>query len=290
MISIIIVSCSGGKHISKKLSRKLKAEYCELELKKFPDNEINIKFTKNISNKRVVLVQSFYDDINDKIVETLFAAHTAKELGAKKVELVSPYFPYWRKDKRFKPGECVSIQVMKKLFSVFDKIYIVEPHLHRIKNIKTIFPQGVKISVGKYLVNYIHKLKIHDILFMGPDMESSQWVKELTHGLGKNTIILSKERFSSKKVKVTLPKNVKIKKETVIIVDDIISTGHTMLETIKLLRKMKLKRIYCIAIHGVFAEDALKRLRKYSKVVATNTIPNRVAKIDITEEIVKAIK
>jgi ribose-phosphate pyrophosphokinase len=285
-----VVDCSGSNYFGKTISKKLNAEYSELKIKKFPDSEINIRFTKSLKNKEVFLIQSFYGNVNEKIIEILFAAYTAKDLKAKKIKLIAPYMPYFRKDKRFKPGECISIQVLKELFKIFDKIYVAEPHLHRIKNLEKIFPNAKKISVTKSLANYIKNKKIKDPFLIGPDSESMQWARAVANELKCDFEILKKQRNTSRKVKVSKPKKSNLKNRNVVIIDDIISTGHTMLETIKRIKKQKPKKIYCIAIHGIFAEKALDKLKKYSKVISTNTIPSSVSKINIIPDIIQEVK
>ena len=288
-MSSIIIACSGAKHIAKKLAAKLRFQYSELEIHKFPDNEIDIRFLKPIKRKKVYLVQSFYADLNQKIIETLFAAHTAKDLGAKKINLIAPFFPYLRKDKRFKPGECISAKVMQKLFKIFNKIYIAEPHLHRIKKIKKAMPNGIRISTANEIAKYIQKLPAKNYILIGPDIESKQWVDVVAKILKKKPIILRKIRYGARKVKIK-PIKLPLKNRNLIIIDDMISTGHTMLETIKQLKKLKPRKIYCIATHGIFAENAIKKLRKYCQVIVTNTIPSSAAKIDITKAIAKLVK
>src|SRR3989338_4972094 len=126
---MIIIGCSHGRHLGNKIAKKLKAAYSGLEAKKFPDGEIKIRFLADVKGKDVALVQSFYCDsdwhINDSIVEAIFAAETAKELGAKRVILVAPYFPYLRQDERFKVGEGVSLKIISGLVDkYFDKIFV----------------------------------------------------------------------------------------------------------------------------------------------------------------------
>ncbi len=284
----ILIGCSGAKHVIGKISKKFKIKKSELLVEKFPDNELNIKFKDDLKNKEVILVQSFYGNLNEKIIETLFAVYTAKDLGAKKVILFSLYFPYFRKDKRFEKGECISIKVLSELVKVFSKIYIIDPHLHRIKKIKDVMKNGEKITSIDLIAEYFEKKfkskKSTGVMFIGPDKESYQWAKEISQKTNFGSLILKKKRYGSKKVKIFLPKKISVKNKEVVIVDDIISTGNTMLETIKQLKKFKPKKIYCVAIHGIFADkEILKRLKKNSEIITTNTIPNKESKIDVSK-------
>ena len=277
-----VIVCSGAKHIGKNIAKKFGAKFQILTTKKFPDGEICVKFEEDVRGKNLIFVQSFFGEISDKIIEVLFAAYNAKDLGAKRIELLSLYPPYFRQDKRFNSGEAISIQILGKLFEVFDKVYFVDPHLHRIKEVKEVFKKGERLSSVNVLTNYIQKLKLKNPVFVGPDIESDQWAQNVAIILGKKHVILRKKRLGDRKVQVKLDGGIDLKNKELVIIDDIISTGHTMLKTIKLLKKFKPKKIYCIAVHGLFLENSLKKLSKYAEILSTNTIPSKVSKIDIS--------
>ena len=287
----VLIGCSGALHIAKKIANYANCQYSALQIKKFPDSEIDMRFMKDVKGREVILVQSFYGNVNEKIVETLFAGYTAKDLGAEKVTLIALYFPYLRKDKQFKKGECVSAKVMGRLFSIFDRVYAVEPHLHRVGNLSAFIKRGKKISVTREIADFIRKLKIKDIVFFGPDSESKQWVEKVSREFNEKCHVLEKKRHSSRKVSVKLERKLDLKGKTVFVIDDIISTGGTMIETVRKIKRFNPARIYCIAVHGIFAENALEKLKKLSvRVITANTIPSKVSKIDISKTIAKAIK
>src|SRR3989338_2694834 len=129
----IVVSCSNGMHLGKRIASRLKAQHSILISDKFPDDELRVAFNCNLKNKNLFLVQSFYKNISDCLIESILAAKTAKELGAKKIHLIAPYFPYLRQDKRFRKGEAVSQYIIASLIdNAFDSVTIIDPHLHRI--------------------------------------------------------------------------------------------------------------------------------------------------------------
>ena len=289
---MLVIGCSKGMHLARKIAKKLKVPYSELKVKKFPDNEVNIRFMSKVKGKVVVLVQSFYDNIDDNIIEIIFAADTARDLGAKKVILAAPYFPYFRQDTRFHFGSCISIEVMGRLMDrYFDKIIVVDPHLHREKNLTHIFKiKSKKLTANPYLMDYIKK-NIKNPLIVGPDWESYKWARKVAEKIKCDYVILQKKRLSGREVKVTLNKKVDIENKNIVFVDDMISTGNTILESVKNLRKLGAKKFNCIAVHGIFVERALEKLRKANvKVVATNTIPNKVDKIDVSGLVAEALK
>ncbi len=290
--SMVVIGCSKGTHIAKNVARKLKKQYSELKVKSFPDGELYVRFMSNVKGKVVVLVQSFYDNINDCVMEVIFAAQTAKELGAKKVVLVAPYFAYFRQDKRFKPGESISIEVMGKLFSrYFDKIFVIDPHLHRQANLSGLFSSNTKkLTANPCIADYIKK-NIKNPLIVGPDWESYKWAQKVADEIGCEHVILQKKRISGRKVIVKLNKKININNKNIVFVDDMISTGNTIMESVKNIKRLGAKKFNCIAVHGVFVEHALEKLRKAKvKVVTTNTIPNRVSKIDVSGLVAEGLR
>jgi len=283
----IIIACSGGKHIGRSIARKAKCDYAELIADRFPDTELKIRLPVDVKRKNVYFVQSFYPsekDINDKLVEVLFAAYTAKELGARRVILIAPYLAYLREDKRFERGEAISAKILRKLFRVFNRVYVVEPHLHRFRNFSQFFPNAIHISLREEVAEYIKKNVKRDFILVGPDSESEQWVEPVAHKLKARYIILSKKRFSARKVKVS---GKQIKNEKAVIIDDIISTGQTLIEASKLI---KAKEVWFIGMHGLFSENALSKLRRKGKIVVSNSIPSSASKLDCSNILSQLIR
>lgn len=289
---MIIISCSHGKHLGYKVAKRLKAQHSELLVKKFPDDELLVRFNADLRGKNIVLVQSFYRDISDCVVEIILASATARDLGAKKIILAAPYFPYLRQDRRFHSGESVSQSIIAKLIEkYFDEILIIDPHLHRRKSLSQVFRiKAAKLTANSLIADHIKK-HIKNPIIIGPDEESYKWARSVAGIISTESRILEKKRYSSYHVEVKLNKKIDLKGKNVVIVDDIVSTGHTIIETAKLLRKLGAKNIYCICVHGIFVDGALKKLRKAKiKVISTNTIPNRVARIDVSGVIGEVLK
>ena len=287
---MIIVGWSASQKIAKEIAKKLKKPYYDLKVDSFPDGETHLRFTNNAKGKNVVLVQTL-NNPNDKLIEVIFAAYTAKDLGAKKVTLVAPYMAYLRQDKRFHSGECVSNKIIAKLFEVFDEIITIDPHLHRIKSLGKLFhKKTITLTANPLLSQYI-KSKIKNAAVIGPDAESFQWALDVAKSAGCKATVLKKKRYSSTTVRIKLHEPELVKGKNVVIVDDIISTGHTMMETIKESKRAGAKSIYCICVHGIYADNSLPKLRKMgAKVIATNTIEGETSKINVAELISQALK
>ena len=289
---MLIVSCSHGTHLGYSIAKKLNKKHAQLKVSKFPDDELLIRFDADPKGKIIVMVQSFYKNTSDCIIESILGARTARDLGAQKVILVAPYFPYLRQDKRFHKGESISQTIITGLFDkYFDSIYVLDPHLHRKNSLDQIFKiKNKKISSTELIAEYISQ-KIKNPVIIGPDSESYRWAKSVAESIGAEFRILTKKRFSSYHVEVKLNKKISLKGKNAVIVDDIVSTGHTIIEAAKLLRKIGAGNVYCICVHGIFADDALKKFGKNKiKIISTNTIPNKVANIDVSRLIAESLK
>ena len=162
----------------------------------------------------------------------------------------------------------------------------MDPHLHREAKLKHIFKiKAKKLTANNLIADYINK-HIKNPVIIGPDEESYKWARNVAEILGIDPIILIKKRYSCYNVRVKLNKRIDLSKKNAVIIDDIISTGHTILETAKILKRLGAGNIFCICVHGIFVNGALTKLKKAGiKVISTNTIPSEVAKIDVSEVI-----
>ncbi len=290
---MIITHGSNDEQLARTISRKLRALYSPLTVNLFPDGDLYVKFNTDVKGKKVVLIQSFYPNPNQSLLEVIFAAETAKELGAKKFILVAPYLGFLRQDKRFHPGEAVSSRIMAQLLNhCIDRIITIDPHLHRYRTLKNIFTiPAVKLTANEIIAQYIKK-HYRNVFITGPDWESSQWAAAIAKSVGCDSLILQKHRTHARKVRVEMVSDVSVRGKEVIIVDDIISTGHTVAEAAKLLKKKGAKQVSVIGVHGLFVEKAVEKLRKagISQIISTNTITHPTNKIDVSNLIVQSLR
>ncbi len=267
--------------------------YFDLILKKFPDKEHYIRIPFNPKGKKVFLLCDFSQDPSAYFTVALFISRTLKLKGAKKVYLIAPYMVYLRQDKEFNPGEVVSGTVFSKFVSQnFDGVITIDPHLHRIENMHGFFScKAQKLTATDLISDYLGKRK-DDFIVVGPDIESKQWVKQIADKIGRDYYVALKKRFGSRKVAVDVSEEESFfKGRKIVIVDDIISTGHTILEAAKSLKKKKIGSIECLCVHGIFAEGALDKLRRVGvRVHSTNTLKNDASFIDVSSVLAEGIK
>ena len=290
MASVLVeLNHSAGKNVAKKAG----IDYCRAKLTHFPDQDTYLRIPCKVKGKSVFLLADLGGDPDDILIDVLLASKSVKKRGAKKVFLIAPYLPYLRQDEEFRKGEAVAGFIVAEFLSkLLDGIISVDPHLHRVGSLSGFFScRTQKLTATGKIAEHI-KAKKGDVVIVGPDVESRQWTDKVAKKAGAESVVAKKTRYSSRKVKVEIRKGkVNLGGRHVALVDDIISTGHTILEAVKALKKERVGKIDCYCVHGIFAEGALKKIRKQGVTVyATNTIMNPVAKIDVSDELAKSVR
>lgn len=285
----IIFALPGNELLAESLTKKLNADSGELVIRRFPDGESYINVISDVSNKEVIVICTLHQP-DDKLLPLFFLSKNLKDLNAKKITLIAPYLAYMRQDKKFSPGEAVTSEYFAKLISSFaDELITIDPHLHRRHSMSEIYSIPCKVLHASELISNYIKEKIKNPLLIGPDSESEQWVSEVAKNASAPFIVLQKERFGDKDVKVSVPHVEKYKNHTPVLVDDIVSTAHTMIETITHLKLAGMKSPVCIGVHAVFAGNAFEELKRSgaADIISCNTIDHISNRIDISDLIAK---
>ena len=257
----------------------------------FPDGETYIRLETPVQGKDVIVLCSL-DHPNDKILPLIMLSSTARDLGANSIGLICPYLAYMRQDKSFKPGEGITSKYFADLLSThFNWLVTIDPHLHRYSNLADVYSiPATVIHADGPISDWIHT-HIDKPLIVGPDSESKQWVASVADQIGAPYIVLQKERFGDHDVKVHIPDLDRWKTHTPIVVDDIISTAGTMMDTVQHLRDGGLQPPVCIGVHALFPGTAYDNLMQAGaeKVVTCNTISHPTNEIDIAPLLVRFI-
>jgi len=296
MSDLIILGGSAGEHIAIRLSQILNAELGTIEVKRFPDDETYIRVMNEVSGKKVIYVNSLQRGPNDLIIETLYTIDTLRDLGAAEVHAVIPYMAYARQDSRFNPGEAISIHSLAKLFKALklDGIYTIDMHLHRITEPEKLFGSKFYNLTGvRELAKYVKKsYDLRNTVIIGPDEEAEQWAKIMSEELGGIPFSsLRKRRISAEEV-IIEAKDVDVSGRNIVIVDDIISTGGTIVEAVKALRKLDAREIVVTTVHAILADRALSKLLRLGlkDLVATDTVLSPISKVSIAPAIAEELK
>lgn len=288
----IVLALPENEALAASLSIEIGGERGAAEIRRFPDGETYVRLDSPVAGQEIVLVCTL-DRPDEKLLPLLFLARLAKELGAARVGLVAPYLSYMRQDRRFKAGEAVTSAYFAEIISrSVDWLVTVDPHLHRRSSLKEIYAIPARALGAAPLVSAWIRDRVKNPLLVGPDEESGQWVAAVAIAAGAPYIVLQKERHGDRDVKVSVPEVDRWRGHTPVLVDDIISTGRTMIETAHHLRAAGMPAPVSVGIHGVFAANALAEMRTagIAEIVTCNTIPHETNRIDVAPLLAPTIR
>lgn len=261
--------------LAQAMAPTLHARVGRLDWRRFPDGESLVTLDAALDGAHVAIVASL--DRADRIsVPLRFAADTARELGARSVGLVAPYLGYMRQDARFHAGEAVGARSYARfLQQAFDWLATVDPHLHRIRTLAELFAMpATQVSAAPLLAQWI-RAQVRDPVVVGPDAESAQWVAQVATACDAPWLTLRKQRRGDRDVAIDTGADLALLSgRSLVLVDDIVSTGETLVQAIRQLQAAGPRRTCCLVIHPVFAQDAYARLRAAGAdcVASTDTI------------------
>lgn len=286
----ILINLESDPQLEVQLLDELSAQKGEIELRRFPDDESYLRVITDCKNHNVIIFCNLYQPDN-KILRLLLLAYTLRQMGAAKLGLITPYLAYMRQDKQFLEGECVSSRPFARLISEsFDFMVTVDPHLHRYNSLDEIYSIPSRVVHAAPLIADWIRENIRTPLLIGPDSESEQWVSSVAELAGAPFQVLNKIRRGDYDVEVTLPDVERWRQHTPVLVDDIISSGRTMLETITHLQNAAMPRATCIAVHGIFAANAYQQLQTVADVITSRCIPHPSSQIEIAPAIAAATR
>jgi len=263
-----------------------------VESRQFPDGETYLRIDAECANKSVVLVCTL-DRPNHKVLPLVFLAESARALGARRVGLVAPYLAYLRQDRQFRPGEAVTSRTFARLLSGYaDWLVTIDPHLHRYRALSDIYgvPNRV-VHAAPALAAWIAAHVDRPVL-IGPDAESAQWVTDVADRVGAPSVVMRKTRRSDRVVEVSAPDMEAYRQHTAVVVDDVVSSAQTMVETVKRLVAAGLRAPVCVAVHALFSETAEQALLDAGagRIATTTSVPHATNVIDVVPLMISAIR
>lgn len=287
----IVFSLPGQEALAAHLSNALGAEPGILKLRQFPDGETYVRIGSAVWGRTAILVCGL-DQPNGKSLPLYLAAATLREHGARQVLLVAPYLAYLRQDKIFQEGEgLTSHHYARWLSSFLDGLVTVDPHLHRIRHLDDIYSIPTRVAaaapaIAQWLLHNQPKS-----LLIGPDAESEQWVSRIAREAGCPYLVLTKERLGDRKVALRLPELEQHHDHQPVLIDDIIASAGTMIETVGRLRQAGLPAPTCIGVHPIFAGSAYQDLIQAgaARVLSCNSIAHASNAIDVHGLIAEAV-
>ena len=288
----IVFNMGVEKLLLRDVSIELGAECGIFEQRHFPDGETYLRIN-TASEGRPAIVMCNLDRPDHKILPLLFMAQTLRDLGATQVGLIAPYLPYMRQDRVFHFGEGISARYFAKIVSAhFDWISTVDPHLHRIHSLDEIFTIPTRVVKSASIIANWIRANVSNALLIGPDQESEQWVSSIAERADSPYVILEKVRSGDRQVRISLPDLQAHRDKVPVLIDDIVSSGHTLVETIKQLDSAGMSSPLAVVIHGIFAETAMEAINQAGirELVTCNTISHDSNRIDVSKVLGQASK
>lgn len=287
----LVVPMPGNDAMAAALADLLAGEIGRLETRSFPDGETYLRFLSQPAGRQLLIVCTL-NRPDEKVLPLLFAAAAARDCSAVNVGLVAPYLAYMRQDSRFNPGEAVTSKPFASLISdAFDWLVTIDPHLHRYHALSQIYRIPSRAVHAAPLISRWIKAHVSNPLVIGPDEESEQWVAAVAKDADAPYALLSKVRHGDRDVEISTDNLGALGSSTPVLVDDIISSGRTMLQAVSKIAPRAAQPPICIGVHGLFADQSDVLLaRAGARVVTCNTVPHASNEIDVSEVLASAIR
>jgi len=263
-----------------------------VESRQFPDGETYLRIDTECADKSVVLVCTL-DRPDRKVLPLLFLADAARAQGARRVGLVAPYLAYLRQDRQFRPGEAVTSRTFARLVSGYvDWLVTIDPHLHRYHALGDIYGVASRVVHAAPALAAWIAAHVDCPVLVGPDEESAQWVTDVANRVGAPSVVMRKTRRGDRVVDVSAPDMTAYRHHTPVVVDDMVSSAGTMVETVKRLLAAGLPAPVCVAVHALFSGTAEQALRDAgaARIVTTTTVPHPTNLIDLVPLMVSPIR
>jgi ribose-phosphate pyrophosphokinase len=291
LVKFTVIGSNTSKDLARRIARRLRATYIETQTKIFPDGESKITFGRIPKNNIILVVQSTYPPVDTNLLQILAIISQARKTCSR-IYAIIPYMGYARQDKQFLSGEVVTMSIVAKMLEAAGarKIFVVDIHSKTALNHFKIPTEN--ISAVPELAKYFKRMKLKNMLVVSPDIGGSLRAKKFASLLNTDFITLKKSRDrKTGKIQIKSSK-VDVKGRDLVVVDDIISTGGSIVKATQFLKKQKCKRVFVACTHGLFIGDAERKIKKagVSQIISSNTIPKSTSKIDVSGVIARSIQ
>lgn len=281
-----------SKELGEQIAKLLGIEAVPVFFKAFPDGESYVRLEKALEGETAVIVQTTSPPQDSRIVQLALIADAARRNNAKKVVAVVPYLAYARQDKTFLQGEAISIEAIAKMLKAAGVDDLITVNIHA-KTVLEKFPFPAKsLSAISLLAEHFRQRGFEEAFALAPDKGAMGIAEEAAKVLGGESGYLEKHRDRYTGLVSVEKKEFNVKNKTVIIFDDIISTGGTIVAAAKVLHDLGTAEVYAACVHPLLVGDAEKRIREagVKEIVGTDSIPSQVSKVSLAPLIAKALK
>jgi len=288
--AITVIGGNASEDLAKRLAKKLKAKFVSSELRVFPDGESKITISAKPKGK-IIVVNSTYPPVDSNLLQTLSLISKARQFSSQVICAI-PYMGYARQDREFLSGEVVTLSVIAKLLSAAGASKIIVVDMHSMLGLQHFKIPIRNVSAVPELANHLKKLRLKNPLVVSPDLGGKERAKEFAKFYGTSYIALQKQRDrKTGKVQIMTANLDGVKGRDLVLVDDMISTGGSIVKATQFLKKQKCGRVFVACTHALLIDNAEKKIKKsgVSAIISANTIPGNTSIVDVSGVIAKAI-
>jgi len=283
--STVIISSIDNLDLANKIGDCLGLQVLQANLKIFSDGESKIQLD-SISGKKCIIIHSTNPPVDQHLMQLFMIIHNCKTNHAQNIYLISPYMGYSRQDKEFIKGEVITFELIGKILGNIGTNSLVTIDIHN-PNVLTRFNfKADNISAIPLLAQYVLKhLKLDNVLVISPDTGGIARAKQLASIIETEVLSLTKRRDKQTGEVMTRYEGITpVYDRDVILIDDIISTGHSIINAVKILKQLRCKKVFVLCTHALLIENAAQKLLTsgVNEIIATNSVPNPFAKVDLS--------
>jgi len=288
---LIVIPGPASQDLGEKIAKLSKLKVVPIEFKRFPDGESRIRFIENVEGEDVVIVQTTSPPQNENLIQLFLMADNARDLKAKSIIAVVPYFAYARQDQRFRSGEAFSVKTIVDLLDKCGVDRIITVNSHNPKILSTLSVPIENLSAISLLAKYFKKQGFEGALSLSLGKKAVDMAAEADKVLngGYNYISTQRDRVTGK---VTIErKALPVKNRDAILFDDIISSGGTMIKAVELVKEQGARRVYAACVHPLLIGDAQQKILKSGAdgIVGTDCVPSPVSVVSVAPLIAEAL-
>ena len=280
----MVIAGPSSIDLAMRISKNLKTELIKPELKIFSDGESKIRLP-SLYNKHCIIVQSLYPPIDRHIIQLLMIIHKCKSDNASKITVIIPYMAYARQDKAFLEGEIISISVLADLIQNCGTNEVITVDIHNELSLSYFSIIIKNISAIPILAEFLLNNKnIENPIIVSPDEGGKIRAKKIAELLNLQMLCLKKTRDrETGLVSIEEKLDLAVHGKDAILIDDMISTGKSIVKACEVLKKNNIRKIIVLCTHALLLDNALEIIMEAGvhEIISTNSIPNNCSKVDL---------
>lgn len=272
---LLIFSCRAAKELALKIAGVLRKDLAEHELIQFSNENMKVRILENVREADVFIVQTSAPPLHDGIMEMLIMIDAVKHASARRVTAVLPYYPYTRSDKKDEPRISITARLMADLIAAAgaDRVLTMNLHSPQIQGFFQI--PADQLDAAPIMCDYLRRKDLSNTVIVAPDAGSAKRAGSYATRLDLPLAILDKRRSADDESPEVLAVIGDVEGKTALVIDDEISTGGSLQETVSALRRLGAEKVYAACVHPVLCGKAIDRINDAAleELIITDTVP-----------------